>query len=103
MLVSTRPHWPRILRQIGAPLSFDLAFALAVSIADRGGALSSIELPGIPVSLLGAALGIILGFRTNSAYNRWWEARILWGGLVNSSRSLARQILSFTSDREFAR
>jgi putative membrane protein len=40
-----------------------------------------------------AALTLVLGwllvFRTNSAYNRWWEARTLWGGLVNASRNLA--------------
>jgi putative membrane protein len=59
--------------------------------------------PGLPVSLIGAALGIILGFRTNSAYDRWWEARILWGALVNSSRTLARQIIAFTQDTQFAR
>lgn len=40
-----------------------------------------------------AALSLVLGwllvFRTNTAYNRWWEARTLWGALVNASRNLA--------------
>jgi ion channel-forming bestrophin family protein len=45
--------------------------------------------------MAGAALSIFLAFRTNSAYDRWWEARILWGGLVNSSRTIARQALTF--------
>lgn len=40
-------------------------------------------------SLLGIVLGLFLVFRTNSAYDRWWEGRKMWGGLVNSTRNLA--------------
>ena len=43
-------------------------------------------------SLLGVILSIILVFRTNSAYDRWWEGRKLWGALVNHSRNLAIQL-----------
>jgi putative membrane protein len=103
MLVSDRPYWPRIFRQIRFPLLFDVAFAFAVSIAHRHRGLEFVVLPTLPVSLVGAALGIILGFRTNSAYDRWWEARILWGALVNNSRTLCRQITTFTPEFDFAR
>jgi putative membrane protein len=37
-------------------------------------------------------LGLLLVFRTNTAYERFWEGRKLWGGLVNNTRNLARQI-----------
>src|SRR5690349_1461295 len=40
-------------------------------------------------SLLGIVLGLFLVFRTNSAYDRWWEGRRLWGALVNSTRNMA--------------
>lgn len=40
-------------------------------------------------SLLGFALSMLLVFRTNTAYDRWWEARKIWGSLVNNSRGLA--------------
>ncbi len=43
------------------------------------------------LGLLTTALSIFLVFRVNEAYARWWEARILWGGIVNASRSFARQ------------
>src|SRR5262245_20356790 len=43
-------------------------------------------------SLLGVILSIILVFRTNSAYDRWWEGRKQWGALVNQSRNLAIQL-----------
>lgn len=42
-----------------------------------------------PHELVGAALGLLLILRTNSGYDRWWEARKLWGGIVNQSRNLA--------------
>ena len=49
-----------------------------------------------PIGIIGSALAIFVAFRNNSAYGRWWEARTLWGGIVNSSRVLARLIVTFT-------
>ena len=46
----------------------------------------------LPVSVLGTALAIYLGFRSNNAYERWWEARKIWGLLVNYSRAWTRQV-----------
>lgn len=48
-----------------------------------------------PLALLGVALSLFLGFRNNASYDRWWEARKLWGQLIVDSRSLTRQILSY--------
>ena len=53
-----------------------------------------INLPSMPLTLLGSALVVLISFRNSSAYNRWWEARTLWGALVNGSRSFARQTLT---------
>ncbi len=49
----------------------------------------------LPVAVTGGALGIFVSFRTNSAYGRWWEGRILWGGMVNVSRHFASQVLAY--------
>jgi ion channel-forming bestrophin family protein len=51
-------------------------------------------------SLLGIVLGLFLVFRTNSAYERWWEGRKLWGGLVNSTRNLALKINAYSSKED---
>ncbi len=52
------------------------------------------------VGVLATVVGIFLMFRFNEAYNRWWEARILWGQLVNDSRSFSRQVTTLlTPDR----
>jgi putative membrane protein len=53
---------------------------------------SSLSLPPIGHSLLGAALGLLLVFRTHAAYERYWEARRLLGGLAHHARDLTRQI-----------
>lgn len=52
-------------------------------------------LPPVPVSILGGALAIFLGFRNSSAYDRWWEARKVWGAVVNNSRSLGMELISY--------
>lgn len=59
---------------------------------------SKFTLPLIPLTLLGSALVVLVSFRNSSAYNRWWEARTLWGALVNGSRSFARQTLTLIDD-----
>jgi putative membrane protein len=46
-------------------------------------------------SLVGVALGLLLVFRTNASYDRFWEGRKLWGGMVNECRNLGRQGNSF--------
>jgi putative membrane protein len=46
-------------------------------------------------SLVGVALGLLLVFRTNASYDRFWEGRKLWGGMVNECRNLARQATNF--------
>ena len=46
-------------------------------------------------SLLGIVLGLFLVFRVNSAYDRWWEGRKLWGALVNNTRNLATKVSAF--------
>lgn len=53
--------------------------------------------PGVIPAVLGTALAFFIGFNNNQAYDRWWEARKIWGSLVNDSRSWARQIIFYTN------
>ena len=57
------------------------------------------EIPAIPVSILGGALAIFLGFKNSSAYDRWWEARKIWGAVVNDSRSLGMEINTYCTPK----
>lgn len=51
-------------------------------------------------SLLGFVISMLLVFRTNTAYERWWEGRKLWGELVNNSRTFAVKMSAFISDAQ---
>lgn len=54
-----------------------------------------LEIDAVPVSILGGALAIFLGFKNSSAYDRWWEARKIWGAVVNDSRSIAMEFITY--------
>ena len=45
------------------------------------------SIPWLPVSVVGTAVAFYVGFKNNSAYDRMWEARKIWGAIVNSSRA----------------
>jgi putative membrane protein len=66
------------------------AFGILISgLYERGWAVSWPILGGIVPSIV---LGLLLVFRTNTAYDRFWEGRKLWGTMINTARNLARQI-----------
>jgi putative membrane protein len=60
-------------------------------------ALTWIDLPMPPLGVIGGAISIFVSFRTNSAYQRWWEGRQLWGRIVNSSRHWGAQTAAYVS------
>ena len=86
--------WPQAWRRLLILLIFDCTVAVIYSVFHH----KWISLNGLPVAPLASALTIFLAFRTNAAYGRWWEARQLWGSLVNTSRALARQFLTMLDD-----
>lgn len=63
--------------------------------------LPEISLSFSPFELFGVVLGLLLVFRMNAGHDRWWEARKLWGGIVNQSRNLAYGALAYIRDNEF--
>lgn len=55
-------------------------------------------IPPMPIAIpafLGTAISVILSFKLNQSYDRWWEARKIWGSIVNDSRNLVLQLQSF--------
>ncbi len=48
-----------------------------------------LHIPWLPIGLIGTALAFIISFKNNASYDRLWEARKIWGGIVNASRSFA--------------
>lgn len=56
-----------------------------------------LAMPWQPVALVGTAVAFVTGFKSNAAYGRLWEARSVWGSIVNTSRTWAVQVLDFPS------
>ena len=82
----------RVLTYMGKPLLLLLAYDLVVVVVYKVLNWTWVAMPHIPLALYGSAIGVILAFRNQSSYGRWWEARTLWGSVVNNSRSWARQV-----------
>jgi putative membrane protein len=95
MLIKRNFNPLKVLQYVKSELTFaTLAATLVYIIYLING--SVLTLPFSIAAILGSALAIFIAFRNNSAYGRWWEARTLWGGIVNSSRVLTRLIITFT-------
>ncbi|SHM72738.1 bestrophin family protein [Chitinophaga sp. CF418] len=108
MIIRKREHWFRMLFVWhGSVLPkllprLILLFIIAVGVVYFHGTLLTYKIPlnPAPFTLFGIALALFLGFRNNASYDRFWEGRKLWGALLNDTRSLARQVLSFTNFAE---
>lgn len=76
------------LRALLGLFAWDIVVVLMFQLAHR----SWMDQPVLPFSLIGSALVLFLNVRNTTAYNRWWEARTLWGSVVNNTRSFSRQM-----------
>lgn len=86
---------PRILPQIIGFAIYAAAVVAVVQVAD----LPMQDFNIAPFGLIAVTLSIYLGFRNNAAYDRWWEARKIWGQLVYEIRNLARASGGLVADR----
>jgi len=70
-------------------------YAITIGYLDNYSFFGSQPIPLGLTAVVGTAVSLLLAFRTGQAYERWWEARIVWGAIVNDSRTLIRQIQTF--------
>lgn len=61
-----------------------------------------ISVPLLPISIIGTAVSFYVGFKNNSSYDRLWEARRIWGGIVNSSRMFASMVMQLVMQNDSA-
>jgi ion channel-forming bestrophin family protein len=95
MIVGPTPDLKQIVREVWRPLSLLFVWDVVVTVVYYTPGFTA---PSLPLTLFGSVLALFLGFRTNSAYQRWWEGRSLWGLMINASRSLARGTRNFLRD-----
>lgn len=109
MIIYNPKNWWGLIFQFHKSDTFRILLPLMLSVAAFTGIIAYLEHEVLPKdlkfegtvtvhSLLGFVISLLLVFRTNTAYDRWWEARKLWGSLVNSSRNLALKLKTYTKD-----
>jgi putative membrane protein len=104
MIIREKEHWISMIfiwkGSVLPKLLFRLIllFLMAIAIMVFNGAIFDIkiQLNPAPFTLFGIALAIFLGFKNSTSYDRFWEARKLWGALVFTARSLTRQVQSLS-------
>lgn len=92
MLLTKGIPFKYILNKVKYELIYVLLIALAVYFLTRR---YQALLPHMPITIptfIGTAISILLSFKINQSYDRWWEARKVWGSIVNDSRSLILQL-----------
>ncbi|MBE9584261.1 hypothetical protein IM792_07370 [Mucilaginibacter sp. JRF] len=98
MIISINIRAASVLSGTWKWLAFHSLFVIIVYAALK---YSGLKISMTPIiSMIGIVLSILMGFRISSAYDRWWEARKIWGALVNDSRTLARQLITITQPSE---
>jgi putative membrane protein len=95
MIVDAVPRYRRIAAEVWRPLTALFVWDVVVTVTYY---VLPFKAPTLPLTLFGSALALFLGFRATSAYQRWWEGRVLWGAMINASRSLARATRSYLPD-----
>jgi ion channel-forming bestrophin family protein len=83
--------WPPlpVWRRLDATVLIVILYSLGIKVVSDQLDLKVPKWIGDMAVVNGILLGVLLGFRNNQAYDRWWEARKLWGQLINDSRNLA--------------
>ncbi|AZA78988.1 hypothetical protein EG347_16440 [Chryseobacterium sp. G0186] len=83
------------IREIKSQILFIGIFAVVIGLLDMLPWFRKISLPLNIPALLGTAVSLLLAFRTSQSYERWWEARTVWGAIVNDSRTFVRLMIQF--------
>lgn len=70
-------------------------FSLLIGFLHVRPVFRGLNIPINVLTMVGTVVSLLLAFRTSQSYERWWEARIIWGGIVNDSRTLMRLVIQF--------
>lgn len=95
MLLRDRLSLVQVFRLTWKVDTFIILVCTLAYVVDTYWLKKHVSIPASISAVLGTALAFFIGFNNNQAYDRWWEARKIWGSLVNDSRSWARNLLAF--------
>lgn len=77
------------------PMSYAAIWTSVVYVLYEFVGLKFLRLPFLPIATIGTAVAFYVGFKNNASYDRFWEARKIWGGIVNESRSWTVDVLAY--------
>jgi len=95
MLLSKQISIIYFLRLIKWDVMAIFLYACLVGALDYLSFFKTLSIPLSVSAMVGTLLSLLLAFRTSQSYERWWEARVIWGAIVNDSRTLIRQLIQF--------
>lgn len=95
MLLNKRIPVSYILRKIKTEIVVVTIIGIAAYYLTQVFAKQIPDMPFAIPAFLGTAISVILSFKLNQSYDRWWEARKVWGSIVNDSRTLILQLQAF--------
>jgi ion channel-forming bestrophin family protein len=95
MLLKKNIPFKYVFGKIKYEIALITLYTILVTVLYHTYHLTHMSIPISIPAILGTVIALLLGFRSNQAYDRWWEARHIWGAIVNDSRTVARQITSF--------
>lgn len=87
-----------VIGKIKTELVLVIVYAVSFELIHHLANATSVNIPIAVPAILGTIISLLLAFKSNQAYDRWWEARIVWGAIVNDSRTLVRQVIVFYKD-----
>ena len=96
MEVESKIQWKILIKDLKIPIILIIIYNLIILFFHINTRMPFLSVPLSLLTVPGTVIGLLLAFRTNSSYDRWWEARIVWGQIVNDSRTLTRQLTTFT-------
>lgn len=102
MLLKKKIPMKYVLGKIKTELILVLVYSIAFELFNYYYDNEAIHIPIAIPTIVGTIISLLLAFKSNQAYDRWWEARIIWGAIVNDSRTLLRQVISFYKDPQFS-
>ncbi|MEY8020579.1 bestrophin family protein [Muriicola sp. SD30] len=100
MYVKRNIGWGLILRFAWKNLIFFTLYAAVIFYAYHFLWFDFIDIPFQPLSVIGIAVAFYIGFKNSQSYDRFWEGRKIWGGIVNYSRTWALQVISFIQSED---
>ncbi|UII27475.1 hypothetical protein LVD15_03315 [Fulvivirga maritima] len=101
MIVNRNLKWRHIIHYTWRSIIYFFLLSIMVYVLHVEFDIPKLSIPFNAVATLSTALAIFLGFKNNNAYDRWWEARKIWGLLVNYSRAWGREVISLAIPADY--